>query len=121
MPAAEPSPDGAGGIPLLRDIDKDEDVRVDAVRIVGSKTLYRRGKVWYAYDAVKQSIEELAPEVKDIKRFSEEYFRLVRQASPETQKLLASQKEGEELVIEIPAAEPASPADEAPPVIYHVH
>ena len=53
---------------------------------------------------------------------SEEYFRLVRQASPETQRLLAAQKAGEELMIEVPAAEPAeaSPAEEAPPVIYHV-
>jgi len=120
--ASEPSPDGVQAAPLLRDIDKDEDVRVDAVRIVGSKTLYRRGKVWYAYDAVKQSVKELAPKVKEIKRFSEESFRLVRQASPETQRLLASQKADEELMIEVPAADsPASPAEEAPPVIYHVH
>ena len=92
---------GAGEASLaLRDIDSDKMVRVDAVRIVGNKTLYRRGNVWYAYDAVKQDFKKLKAEVTVVKRFSKEYFKLVGEASPENQKILARQKPGEEVVIE---------------------
>ena len=104
----------------FRDIDSDELIRVDAVRIVGSKTLYRRGNVWYAYDAAKLGVEKLDSNVKVIQRFSPEYFHLVHEASPAVQKMLAGQKPGEELIIDAEASPAEESADEAPSVIYHV-
>lgn len=108
MPQAATAPaekgQGQGDGLALRDIDSDELVRVDAVRIVGNKTLYRRGNVWYAYDAVKRDFQKLAADVKVVERFSEAYFKLVREASPENQKILARQKADEEVVIEASGA-----------------
>jgi Ca-activated chloride channel family protein len=119
------SPAGEDGLvagALLRDIEKDEDVRVDAVQVVGNKTLYRRGNVWYAYDAAKQDLEELGDKVQVIKRFSKEYFDLVRRNPEVLNRVMARQQAGEKLIIEA-AAEPASAeaADEAAPsAIYQI-
>jgi hemin uptake protein HemP len=86
---------------VLRDIDSDSLVRVDAVRVLeGGKTLYRRGNVWYAYDAVKQDMQKLRTETKVVERFSEEYFDIVRAASPATKRVLARQQPAEAVVIE---------------------
>jgi Ca-activated chloride channel family protein len=86
---------------VLRDIDSDSLVRVDAVRVLeGGKTLYRRGNVWYAYDAVKQDMQKLRTETKIVERFSEEYFDIVRAASPATKRVLARQQPAEAVVIE---------------------
>jgi len=112
--------DGAAGV-LLRDIDKDEDVRVDAVQVVAGKTLYRRGNVWYAYDAAKQDLEKIGDKVKVIQRFSEEYFELVRRNPAVVNKIMARQQAGEALVIEA-AAEPAPAAEAAAeaPTVYRI-
>lgn len=122
MPAPAEAPAGEDGFvagTLLRDIDKDEDVRVDAVQIVGGKTLYRRGNVWYAYDAAKQDLEEVGDKVKVIKRFSKEYFDLVRRNPSVLNKVMARQQAGQAMVIEAaePAAEEAGPSA---PALYRI-
>ena len=85
---------------MLRDIDKDADVVVDAVQVVDDKVFYKRGKVWYSFDVVKQGTEKLAGKAKVIVRFSNEYFELVGKSSPATLKALARQQAGEEMMIE---------------------
>jgi hypothetical protein len=46
-----------------------------------------------------------------IERFSDEYFRLAREASPANQKILAPQRDHEEVIIHEPAAQPGAPAE----------
>jgi len=100
---------GLSGASVL-DIDKDARVPVDAVQVVGNSVLYRRGNVWYSYDVAKQGQAEVAKKVKVIERFSDEYFKLVEQASPDTARILSQQKPGEEVVV--PSASPSE--------VYHV-
>ncbi len=105
MPASRPGEDGRGGGmasgAALRDLDTDEMVRVDAVQVVGDKTLYRRGNVWYAYDAVKQDLKRLKTEAIEVARFSDAYFELVESAAPAEREALSRQKPGEEMVLEV--------------------
>jgi Ca-activated chloride channel family protein len=113
-PAATPGEEGEMGAGVfLRDIDKDEDVRVDAVQVVGNETLYRRGNVWYAYDAAKQDLKKVAADVRVIERFSDEYFELIRRNPAALNRVLAGQQAGEEMVIQAPAAA----AEEEPAVV----
>jgi len=91
---------GPGSAPVLRDIDRDKAVAVQAVQVVGKTVLYKRGNVWYSFDVAKQDAKKLAAKTKVIKRFSKEYFKLVREVSGDKGKVLASQAEGEELMLE---------------------
>ncbi len=110
MAESKPAADGegkgegqGGDMPglALRDIDKDELQRVDAVQVIGNKTLYRRGNVWYAYDAVKRDLQKLKTEATVVARFSDAYFKLVEQASPAEKQALSRQKAGEEMMLEV--------------------
>jgi len=93
--------DGVAGRPILRDIDKDEDVAVKAVQVVGGKVLYKRGSVWYSFDVAKQDAEKVAAKAKVVKRFSKEYFDLVEKSAPADAKALSRQAEGEEMMLEV--------------------
>jgi Ca-activated chloride channel family protein len=100
-PAEEP-PLGVFAGPVVRDIDKDRDVAVQAVQVIGDKVLYRRANVWYLFDvAKKEDMTKLAEKAKVVTRFSEAYFDLVKRATKAETKVLAQQKEGEELVLEV--------------------
>jgi Ca-activated chloride channel family protein len=90
----------AGGV-VVRDIDRDKDVAVQAVQLVGNKVLYKRANVWYEFDVAKKAGQELAAKATVIKRFTEAYFDLFRRASPEKAKILAAQPAEEELMLEV--------------------
>ena len=108
---AEPSAAPVGGLAdggewggqgaRLRDLDKDEDIVVKAVQVVGSKVLYKRGNVWYSFDVAKQDVDSLAGKAKVIERFSKEYFEMVGKATAADAKLLSRQQEGEEMMLEV--------------------
>ncbi|HUT09315.1 MAG TPA: VWA domain-containing protein, partial [Thermoguttaceae bacterium] len=100
-PPAEPADGMMGGGVRLRDLQKDEDVAVQAVQVVGAKVLYKRGNVWYSFDVAKQDAAEVAGKAKVITRFSEEYFELVGKAAPADAKVLSRQQAGEELMLEV--------------------
>ena len=53
-----------------------------------------------ALKGAETKAEKLAAKTKVIQRFSEEYFKLVREVSGEKGKVLASQAAGEELMLE---------------------
>ena len=99
-----------GAAVTLRDIDKDEAVAVNAVQVVGDQVLYRRGNTWYSYD-VAQAAAQPGAKIKVIERFSDEYFRLVRDTTRENQKILANQQDREEVIIRHPAAQAGMPAE----------
>jgi len=83
----------------IRDIDSDEVRVVDAVQVVGKETLYRRGKTWIAASAKDVDREKDKDKIKEIKRFSDEYFKLVAENSSSENAVIARQREGEELLI----------------------
>ena len=85
----------------LRDIDKDQDVAVQAVQVVENKVLYKRGNTWYSFDVAKQGTEDLAKKAKVITRFSKEYFELVEKADAPAAKMLSRQQAGEELMLKV--------------------
>lgn len=105
----------AGGAATVRDIDTDKDRVVNAVQVVGNQVLFRRGNAWCAYEVAKTDLAQSDAKVKVIERFSEEYFRLIREATPEQQRMLADQKEGEKLILPAArqAADAAAPAEAA--------
>jgi Ca-activated chloride channel family protein len=102
MPIASTSAGAA--VPMLRNIDNDRAEAVNAVQLVGNQVLYRRGNTWYTYDVARSAATRSLADVKVVERFSDEYFRLLRETTPENQRILASQKDQEEVMIRHPAA-----------------
>ncbi|MHC4400980.1 MAG: VIT and vWA domain-containing protein [Planctomycetota bacterium] len=98
----------AAGTEVL-DIDADRLIAVRGVKTVAGKTFYRRGNVWFAFDAAEKGLKR----IKVVERFSPEYFRLIRLSSGANKAVLAAQAEGEELMLEAPAAD--AEAD-----VYHI-
>ncbi len=95
---------GAAGVALYGNIRKeayeaDKIEYVTTVRQVGQQALYRRGNLWVAANATKVDPKRDTDKIREIERFSEEYFKLVRANSIEENQILASQRTGEELLI----------------------
>lgn len=95
---------GAGGAKpqgqnFYRDIDKDEVVAADGVQNVGNQTLYKRGKLWIAANAQSIDPEKDQAKIKKVKRFSDDYFALVKANTQDENAVLATQQEGEQLLI----------------------
>jgi len=100
----------SGGAPagsvLLGDLDGDSEeakklLALANVRQIGNHyVLYRRGKVWLMPSAAKLDPVKDKDKIKQIKRFSEAYFELVRANTAEQNRVLASQKDGEKLLVE---------------------
>jgi Ca-activated chloride channel homolog len=93
------SPAQGQGQNFYRDIDKDTVVAADSVQNVGSQTLYKRGKLWIAANAQKVDPEKDQAKIKKVKRFSDEYFALVKANNQDENAVLATQQAGEELLI----------------------
>lgn len=72
------------------------------VRRVGSSTMYRRGeKLWIAENIREFDIEKEKSKIKEIKRFTKEYFALVKQNTRAENALLAQQRDDEELIVQL--------------------
>jgi Ca-activated chloride channel homolog len=82
-----------------RDADKDAEVLASGIQNAGKETLYRRGKLWIATNAQKVDPEKDEAKIKRVKRFSDEYFEIVRANTQEENAVLATQQEGEELLV----------------------
>jgi hypothetical protein len=74
-------------------------VAATGVQVAGNETLYKRGKVWIAQNAQKIDQAKDAAKIKRLKRFSDEYFTLVRENTADENAILAAQQEGEELLV----------------------
>ncbi len=95
----EPSRQSTAGGVTFRDIESDEEVYADAVQVVGKETLYRRGNVWIAANAKDVDVKKDDAKIKKIKRFSDEYFKLIGANTASENAVLARQQEGEQLLI----------------------
>jgi hypothetical protein len=82
-----------------RDIDSDRTLVADGIQNAGQETLYRRGKQWIANNAKDLDPEKDSAKIQQIKRFSDDYFALVRANTPDENAILAAQQDGEELLV----------------------
>ena len=92
---------GAFGGAKVRDIDNDKDVFATGLRNSGNDALYCRGKTWMTPSLAKLDLVKDAAKIKTIERFTDEYFALVRANTREQNELLCSQRENEELLVEL--------------------
>ncbi len=102
---------GGGGAPAGRVViygntsqDAYEQGRIEVaknVRQVGNETLYQRGQVWIASNAADVDPAKDQQKIQVIDRFSEQYFELVRQNTAMENRILATQREGEELLVRL--------------------
>jgi uncharacterized protein YegL len=90
---------GARASNAVRDLKTDRETLAAGVQNVGRDTLYKRGNLWIAENARTLDPEKDAAKIQRIKRFSDEYFTLVRENTTEENAVLATQQEGEELLV----------------------
>ena len=72
---------------------------VKGLRNVGNTSLYRRGRLWIASSASKLDPAKDADKIKKVKRFSTEYFDLIRRNSVAENQVMASQQDNEEMLL----------------------
>jgi len=79
--------------------------RLESVNVVGGKTLFRRGEVWLSKEAAeKLDLAKGLDNLKDvqvIERFSDAYFKLVRENTIDENRALATQVPNQELIIQL--------------------
>ncbi|MCA9162923.1 MAG: hypothetical protein KDA62_08080, partial [Planctomycetales bacterium] len=98
MPANQPAaPNGVA----YRDIENDRVVVAESVQVVGNETLYKRGNLWVAENAKDVDPEKDKAKIKTIKRFSDDYFKLIAANTASENSVLARQQEGETLLIKL--------------------
>jgi len=107
-PAEAPAgPDGErGGVVQYGNTttDKYEAGEVEVVRNVrqvGNQAVYQRGKVWVAANAADVDPETDRKNVQVVQRFSEAYFRLARANTVQENRLLATQRADEKLLVRL--------------------
>lgn len=83
----------AGGAPRFRKAEDDSEVTVRSVQNVGAKTFFQRGGKWVDSTLT----EELEKNVKQVERYSKEYFDLIVKHGKDSAKYLAI--EGEVMVV----------------------
>ena len=100
--AGEPGNDSSiGGGAVIVDLDKDEAVVTKNVRQIGNLTFYKRGDRWVSAEIAKRDLKKLDEKVRKVKRFSKEYFDLVKKNSKDANAALSQQQEGEKLYLEV--------------------
>jgi Ca-activated chloride channel family protein len=98
--AAKPGASSFGGA-RYRDIETDREVTARGVVQAKDETVYRRGKQLIAANAREVDPEKEKDKIKTIKRFSDEYFALVKANTPTENAVLAQQTEGDSLLIKL--------------------
>jgi Ca-activated chloride channel family protein len=92
----------AAGLSLARDIDSDREVALEGLKVLGNQSVYRRsGKVWVTPETAEIDLERDKAQIREVERFSAEYFALVAANSPVENQLLSSQQEDEELLVRL--------------------
>jgi Ca-activated chloride channel family protein len=75
--------------------------KVKNFRKVGGQAVYRRGRLWVAANASDIDPKRDAAKIQEIKRFSDEYFRLAKDNTVAENQVFASQQTGEDLMISL--------------------
>lgn len=98
------APSGAApmaGFASVKGYEANERASLESVRQIGQQALFRRGNTWTTPELARQDIQAQADKAVSIERFSEKYFELVRANTVQQNQVLSSQREGEELLIEL--------------------
>lgn len=98
------APGGGGGFgndAKFLDIDTDKEVFASGLRNIGNYSLYCRENVWRMPSTAKLDLKKDLAKIKVVKRFSDDYFKLVRANNEAQNRVLCSQREGEELLVEL--------------------
>ena len=74
---------------------------LSSVQNVGNQTLYRRGRTWLVGEAADLDLAKEADKINVVQRFSKEYFELVGQNTIDENRIFASQRASEELVVRL--------------------
>jgi hypothetical protein len=95
---------------LYRDAETDELIVAETIRKVGPDTLYKRGDImctsetaelFEEADGLKLDLVKLGDKVEVIERFTDAYFALCVANSQQENQLLASQMDGEQLLVNL--------------------
>ena len=73
----------------------------EGIRKIGNATLYKRGKMVVADNAVELDLEKDADKIVVLTRYSDEYFALLSNSSSEENLILAQQQPDEELILKV--------------------
>jgi Ca-activated chloride channel family protein len=84
-----------------RDIETDREVAADGIRQAGDQSVYKRGKLLIAPSANDVDPEKQKGQIKVVKRFSDDYFALVKANTDKENALLALQRDDEQLLIKL--------------------
>ena len=82
-----------------------KDLGLETVAVAGNKTLFRRGEIWLSIEAAEEldlakGVENIE-KLKVIERFSDDYFELIRKNTTDENRVMATQRPGEELIIKL--------------------
>lgn len=92
-----------GALPRLSNAIRDSETNEAKIAVscqtIGAETLYKRGKIWVANSAANTDLVRDKEKIIEIVRFSDEYFALVAENSPEENAILAAQQERDELLV----------------------
>lgn len=89
---------GVGG---LRGGDDESRAMAPGLRQVDGSTVYKRGKVIIADNALDVDLEKDKDKIIEIARYSDEYFKLVADNTTSENKLMSAQVDDEELIIKL--------------------
>ena len=73
--------------------------KLSRVRSFKDQAVYQRGKVWIAANAADLDLKKDKNKIQEIKRYSKEYWDLVRQNTTAENQILSSQRADEELLV----------------------
>ncbi len=99
-PSANAGPGALGEAPE-RDGQNAGSTSLSGLRKVGSWTLYKRGNLLIADNAVDVDLEKADAQIQTIKRFSSEWQTLLSENTPAENLLLAEQQPDEELIVRL--------------------
>lgn len=97
----ESKADMFSGGTVIKNIDSDKSIVTDAVQVVGKRTIYRRGTLWIDSSAKSVDLVKDKKKIKEIKRFSKEYFELTEKNSKSENAVFALQKDDQKLLIKL--------------------
>ena len=69
--------------------------------VTRASTVYQKGNILFADNAADVDLEKEAGSIVDVSLFSDEYFALMENNSVEENRLMASQRTGEQLIIRL--------------------
>ncbi len=92
--------DAFGGV-VVRDIETDQVLIKSGIQNIGNEAIYRRGKLSIAANAKDIDLEKDKSKIKEIKLFSDDYFKLITANTAAVNAVFAQQKIGEELLIKV--------------------